>query len=180
MQDFVGVLSERLGALESEVREKLNTSTGYASLAEQALFSAVRTASSRKRRDLAELLRTGLEKSETELVQHETLLRLRDQLNDPQVLILYSYGAFEGGFRDAEQIEFLEQHPEVFDVEPANFGSDASVQKRATIHETYVKQLVALGLIADVEPIGRSSMLRTEITDLGRMLLEAIGVEVKG
>jgi hypothetical protein len=55
----------------------------------------VRTPSDERRRDLAELLRTGLSVSDADLAGHHALLDLLGRLNEPQVLILMDHGSFE-------------------------------------------------------------------------------------
>jgi hypothetical protein len=72
---------------------------------------------------------------------------------------------------------FRAQHPGVFDVHPPSYGetSDDNI-RRWTLHEHYINELVASGLLEDVEGIAKSGLERkVEITDLGRRLLKAIG-----
>jgi hypothetical protein len=176
LKDYVEALNERLGDVEDTVRAKIANSAGYASLFEQSLFAAVRTPNPARRRDFAELLRTGLSKAEAELVEHEMFLRLVDRLNEPQLLVLYSFGAFPRTFGDSDLQAFHQAHPEVFDVTPPTMNADEGARRRWAIHEAYVGELVTLQLLEDTEGMARSAGARgVQITDLGRLLLEAIG-----
>jgi hypothetical protein len=95
LSDFVEQLSERVKGLEGAFRAKLEE-PAYAAVAEASFLAAVRTASSARRGDLAGLLKTGLSKTEAELVGHEAFVRLLDGLNDAQVIILASYRLVAG------------------------------------------------------------------------------------
>lgn len=169
LQEFVEMLNERLGGIEAEVRAKLATSAGYASITEQAMFAAVRTASHDRRRHLVELLRTGLSKDEAELVEHETLLRLLDRLNDPQVLLLAAH-AEKAGAGGPWGIEVL--------ADGVPFNADGHSMRRFTMYRAYADELKTLGLMKDTEGVAKSSWApNMEITHLGRLLLGAIRPE---
>ena len=119
LHDFTERLAERLAGVEEQFNERLQASAAFASLTEEASIAAVQTASSERRRDLAALLRTGLSRADAELIEHQSLLRLLQQLNDLQVLILMSYGNFRRTFGDTELEEFQEKHSGLFNVTPS-------------------------------------------------------------
>src|SRR5687768_4970744 len=58
LQEYVELLEARLGGLQEAFQARLHESAAYAALTEQTTLAAVRTASSQRRRDFAELLRT--------------------------------------------------------------------------------------------------------------------------
>ena len=176
LHDFVEQLDDRLRGVEAQFKERLASSSGFAALAEQASVSAVRTASTEHRADLAELLKHGLSRSEAEMLQEEALLSLRDRINDAQVLILMAYGNFKRTMGDTELKAFHDAHPGVFDVRSPDSGRSAEHKQRWTMLEHYEADLNALGLLRDTEGIAKSGPRRRyQITDLGRLLLEAIG-----
>jgi len=88
-------------------------SAAYASLAEEVHIAAVRTPSTDRRRDLAALLRDGLSKPDVELLEERALLRLLEQLNDAQVLILMQHGSFTEHFGDVDREAFTTQHSNI-------------------------------------------------------------------
>ena len=162
--------------LEEQFIERLTSSAGFAALTEQASLSAVRTASAEHRKDLAELLKHGLSRSDAEMVEEQALMSLRDRLNDAQVVILMAYGSFKRTFGDTALNEFQAAHPGVFDLSPPDSGSSPDDSRRWTMLEHYERELNALGLLRDTEGVVKSGPRRKyQITNLGRLLLEAIG-----
>ena len=123
------------------------------------------------------MLTTGLAKPDAELIGHSTILSILDNLNEPQILILMSYGNFKGTMGDPELDAFVSAHPGVFDVHSPTHGSkDEGEERRWAMHKHYKDDLFARGLLQGDDPEGpRLTGLRpTKITALGRMLLEAI------
>jgi hypothetical protein len=117
-----------------------------------------------------------LSKDEAELIEHEMLLKLVDRLNEPQLLIPFSHGGFKGTFADPELEAFHEAHPHVFGLKPPTMNDDESTIRRWAMRESYVAELVILGLLKDDEGLAKSAgVRRVQITPLGRLLLEAIG-----
>ncbi len=148
-------------------------------MAEAAALAAVRSASSARRRELAALLVHGLSRSDTELVEEQALLRLLEQLNDPQVIILVFKGAFSDAMNDSVRDAFYEKHPEVFVRAPSMSDPPEGV-RRWTMYEHYQDGLAALGLLHDPEAAAvakRQGPRHFTITRLGRLLLAAIDLD---
>jgi hypothetical protein len=176
LQQFVDCLAERLDRLESDFRERISSSPGYAALVEEAAVSAVKAASDNHRRDLAWLLTNGLSMDEAELLDAQALLRLRDRITDAQVILLMSYGNFRRTMGDSELHEFQSKHPGLFDRNPPTMSSSEEHVRRWSLSEHYRAELETLGLFRDTEGEVNSSRSRKyEITVLGKALLTAIG-----
>jgi len=174
--EFAEKLYERLAGLEEEFREYVKSSPGFAVLTEEAILAAVRTGSSERRRDLAELLKSGLKRPDAELLEHEKLLRLLEQLNDAQVLILMYYGNFKGYMGEPARAEFVKQHAAIFDSRPPDSGASDDDRRRWTLYRLFEDELVNLGLLRDTEGTVKASQRRKVVlTDLGRLLLDTIG-----
>ena len=92
LQDYVEQLGQRLIGLEEAFQERLRSSAGYSALAEEASLVAVRSPSSERRRNLAALLHNGLGVTEAELTTQMMLLRVLENLNDAEIVILAYYG----------------------------------------------------------------------------------------
>jgi hypothetical protein len=175
LQDFIERLNEQLAGMQTLVRERIQTSAAYAALAEEASLAAVRTASDERRRDLASLLRTGLQLPDGQLIEQQALLRLLEALNEPQILILMSYGNFDRTLHDPPLEEFYRRHPGVFSVQPPTYGSSPEEQRRWAMFRHYEDELMARGLLRNTEGIAKSGRTpRLAITNLGRLLLEAV------
>ncbi len=175
LQDFVEKLGERLAGVEDQFKERLVTSPGFAALTEQASLSAVRTASAEHRWDLASLLKHGLNRPEADMLEEQTLLSLRDRLNDAQILILMSYGNFKRTLNDHELESFMSSHPGVFDVQPPTFSDSEEVEHRWAMYHHYENELFALNLLADLDRTNTGPERNCQIATLGRLLLQSIG-----
>lgn len=176
LQDYVERLGERLIGLEEQMQQRTESSPAYAHLVEQATVAAVQTASGERRRDLAELLKTGLSKSDAELVEHHALLKLLEQLNDAQILILMRHANFKSYSGNEAIASFEAAHPGVFDVRPPDSGSTDDQRRQWTMYSHYENELISLGLLRDTEGGVKSSPRRKVIvTHLGLLLLDAIG-----
>jgi len=176
LHDWVEQLNDRLKGLEAGFERRLQESAAYSALAEQAAVAAVQTPSHERRRDLAELLRTGLSTADAELLEHHALLRLLTDLNDVQVILLMGYGSFRQTMGNSALGAFYQQHPGVFDLAPPVMDSSVDDRRRWAMHEHYIDDLIAKGLLRDTEGIAKSSRAkRVEITRLGSLLLRAIG-----
>ena len=175
LQDFVELLDGRLTGLEDQFKARLHESSTYATFAEQVMVVAVRTSSRERHRDLAELLRTGLSKSDADLVRHQTVLNLLERLNDVQILILMRYGSFGGTFGDPELSDFLAVHRDAFPEHPTlNASEDARLAWN--LYQHYEGELLQLGLLRELEGVVKASEHRKlTITPIGTLVLEAIG-----
>jgi len=172
LHDFAEQLAKRLTSLETAFEARIGESAAYASLVEQVTLAAVRAADRNRRRDLADLLRTGLSRTDAELLGHEALLRLLDRLNEMQIIVLISY-AFQPTFNDPEYQAFAELHPGVFDLEPPTLGDSEDKLAPWALREHYELELKTLGLLENRTIAGSNEY--TEITTMGQMLLAAIG-----
>lgn len=174
LQDFVERLDDRLTSLEDKFKARLHQSPVYAAFTEQVMVAAVRTPSRERHRDLAELLRTGLTKSDADLVRHQTLLTLLDRLNNVQIIILVGYGDFAdpGG---PDRLKFFETHRDAFP-EPSAMNSTADEAVAWDMYRHYESELLRVGLLREVESVAKASTRgRLVITPIGKLLLEAIG-----
>src|SRR5262249_3588788 len=175
LQGFIEGLNERVGSLEDEFRARLVQSPAYSAPLEEACLAAVRSPSDRRRTELAEVLRTGLSHSDADLAGHHALLRLLDGLNDAQIIILMGYGSFGQTMVNPERDTFFEKHPGIFAVERPSYGDDDPKESAWALRNHYEDELIARGLLRDMEGFVKPQHKRLEITYLGRLLLEAIG-----
>ncbi len=176
LQQFVECLAERMTGIEERFKDRVTSDPAFAALAEEASVSAVSTASDEHRKDLAAVLRHGLSREEAEMLEEQALLRIRNRLNDAQVILLMSYGNFRRTMGDTELKEFWDAHPGLFDVHPPAMNSSSEQRRRWTMKEHYESELEALGLLRDTEGTIKSGRTRKyQISSLGLLLLEAIG-----
>ena len=176
LQHFTEVLGQRLDNCEEQLRQRISESASFAALVEETSVTAVRSASATRREDLAALLVNSLSKADAEMVAQQALLRILDALNDPQVLILMRYGSFGNRHNNPELEAFVRQHPEVFGAKPPAMGDhDEENARKYGMYRYYKEAMVALGVLKDTEGVVKSRDRNFAITELGRLVLKAIG-----
>lgn len=176
LTEFVEILHEQMEAAATSFQQRVETSAPYAALLEESTLAAVRTPSSQRRRDIVEILRTGLSKSDAEVIGHHALLRLLENLNEAEIIVLMSLGSFRKPFNDPEVDQFYEKHDAVLGIMPPNLNASLEEHRRWMIRDHYDETLISRGLARDTEGIVKSGPQRTlAITPLGSMLLQAIG-----
>ena len=173
LRDYVEELAAQLSGLEDQFKTRMSESVAFSALVERTIIAAVQQASATKRRDIARLVKTGLSRTDVELEEHETLLRLVERANDSQLIILTFY-SLPQTFGNLELDSFLASHREVFPLEPSS-QAPAEDQRRWIMHNVYVSELVSMGLLEDVEGNIKSAGPRqVQLTALGSFLLDAI------
>jgi hypothetical protein len=176
LNDFVEQLGQRVADVEEQFKVRLHESAAFASLAEQVSLAAVRSPSAERRCDLAELLRHGLSRPDAELIEEHAVVRLLDQLNDAQVLILMQHGSFTDSMVDPARDEFVERNADILAVMPPGYGDPEEQHRRWTMYRHYEDGLIGLNLLEDAEGIVKGGPVRrVRITALGCLLLTAIG-----
>ena len=176
LEHFVEQLNQKFLGLHDELRERVQSSAPFAVLTEETTLAAVRTESAERRSDLAALLRSGFDHDDARVEEDLALARLLERLNEPQVLLLMSYGNFKRVMGDTELRDFQLKYPGVFQVHPPTQTSGPDDRRRWAIHNHYVAELVSFGLLEDEEGIVKSGLRRkVRITPLGRLLLQLVG-----
>lgn len=182
LENFVERLNQRFVGLRDEFHERVQSSAPFAVLTEEATLAAVRTASDERRGDLAALLRNGFDHDDSRVEEDLALARLLERLNEPQVLLLMSYGNFKRTMGDTELRDFQLKYPGVFEIHPPTQTGSSDDRRRWAMHNHYIAELVSFGLLEDEEGIAKSGPRRkVRITPLGLLLLQLIGrgVELK-
>lgn len=140
-------------------------------LLEAAIVRASQTPWDEKIEYFANLLVSGLTADKVKQSETIHLMKLLEEINDIQLLILRSNLG-----TPPEQDAFVKQHPEVFKVKRDYFGGDPQEREEATIFNSYKQDLERLGLLrlANTQHAGRSTVY--ELAPLGRTLLKRTGL----
>jgi hypothetical protein len=167
-----GVVPEQVPSLDDETLLLVGDAT----------VSAARASSDERLDYIAHLLTNGLTSSASKKLDRRYLLRLLDELNDTEVLLLCAEGIVDNN----RQREFVETHKEALQYEPAGFNDPPELVDRETIHESYEQHMVRVGVLEEhysgsrqkppeFDSNGKLKGLRTKVSSLGRMLLREIG-----
>lgn len=110
---------------------------------EDACFQAARAVSDERLEYIASALKNGLTDNELEHTYKKKLLWLLGQLNDNEVLILYSYSSID----PYKNKEFFEKHKDSVGIKPKYMGMSEKEYEKATIHNSFRNRLVELNLL---------------------------------
>lgn len=184
LHDYVEQLGQRLIGLEEAFQERLKSSAGYSALAEEASLVAVRSPSSERRRDLGALLHNGLGVAEAELDTQMMLLRVLENLNDAEIVILTYYGRVARLATDQALKSFREKHRGLFLEERPAVNATLDEDRRWAVYSNYLRQLEQRGLLQYLKEVrarrGPDDLVSPRphpnmaITEFGVMLLSAI------
>lgn len=190
---YVEMLDVRVSSLEEAVQARIRKRIGrtpYLDLFGEGLESAAEALSEERLSYIAELVNGGLASSDSEALQRLFLIRVLEQLNDAEIIILRSLERF--GTPEDER-EFYSKNRAVFDAQNAVMGSPQEDIDASGVYDAYRQHLESLGLVQYTYEIGR----RGEIPELdpktgrarrrsphpsilGRMLLREIGIPGEG
>jgi len=176
-RSFLQVLDERLKNTEATVDElKKNMSKeGFFELYEEACEQATRTNSDDRRKYLAGIVANGLTSSEIDIQETQFLLRVFEEVNDIELLILRLHWDI-GADRDAE---FRNNYKDIV-IPPKVFaGCSEEIVHRASTQASYRKHLESLGLLMGDYRLKwneTDDSTKYEITMIGRRLLKFTGI----
>jgi hypothetical protein len=184
LADLFNRLEQRVANVEPQIVRERFADPVFAELVEDAMFSAVRAASAERRQYIAEILGRGLSAGDVARMDRNSLLRMLDDMNDAEVLLLCFHG-----ISDSEKaILFYERHQDAIEGSPVSSGeTDPEEYGRAAVRGTYEARLLRLGLlemrsyrpshegISAFDDQGRVRAGSAKISLLGRVLLREIG-----
>ncbi|HEV8363083.1 MAG TPA: hypothetical protein VGQ52_06170 [Gemmatimonadaceae bacterium] len=183
LQGFAEELHHRVLDLASETLAARMREPDRYKLLEDGLRQAARASSRDRISHIANIIANGLTASEARAEDRGYLLKLLDELNDVEVLILCAHS------RDTmlSAKEFHERHSEALRREYPTYGDPPELLDRDSIRGNYEQHLVRLGLLEEIyhapyrKPLaldryGKPEGIHRELSHLGRYLLREIGL----
>ena len=158
--EFVKELESRIAAVESCVDIDRSSDPEFADVMETAFFGAARALSEDRIRNLANLVATGIKADVLNYAETKHMLRLLEQLNDIEVILLRGMLPMDRGDYKLDA-EFQKRHSTIICDPAIDRSSTNEEADQAAIRESYLRHLVSLGLLDDTHQVSR----------LGRMLL---------
>ncbi len=180
-------LDERLSMVPIEILNKLKSDEEFIDLIEESFFQASRAITDERRKYIASIVTKGLTNEAIRLEESKYLLKLLQELNDIEVILL----KLHYGVRNDSDWEFRKLHEGVlYPITTFTQLTDRNEkQKKTAFKETYDLHLERLGLIfhryrmdsmtktSKQDPYkGKPRISGTDTTHLGKMLLEQIGI----
>lgn len=187
ISEFLKILDKKLeetGKNISELSEKMEEE-GYVNLFEEGVFQSARASSKDRKEYIASILVNGLEDEILNDIQKNIFLSILSQLNDMEIIILYSHTYKVRGDKD-----FFEKHKDILSEPLAHLGASQEVIDQSTIYKTHREKLVNLNLInkrfpnikkGDIPEFdNKTGMMKAngyELTSLGRLFLKYIDLQ---
>jgi hypothetical protein len=144
MSELLHILNEKLSKLEisqEELSHKMKEEP-YVNLLEEGMWQAARSTSQERKEYIASILANGISNENLHEVEENILLSILSQLNDNEIIILYSYT-----MRVRRNPEFQKQHENILMKPLVHIGSNQEELDKATIYDTYRGKLVSLNLL---------------------------------
>ena len=184
MGEYLSKLEARLAAVEAQTLASALREPRKVDLFEDGAVQAVRASSSERLEYIAALVARGLTSDEREEIEAKRLLKLLDQVDDDQIVILQSKLS-----RHVRSEEFFERHRKVLEPVGAHMQSPRADLDREAMYRLARRQLVDLGLVHQTfrkprkgdlpefdEKTGMIKSQGTRLSPLGRLLLRRIGL----
>jgi hypothetical protein len=145
------VLDAKIEGISDEVIEERAKTEGFGAILEEAMFQASRATTEERLEYIANCLKNSLTSDELEDEAQLRLLRLLNQINDAEVIVLKFLAI--SAWEQADRRAFAEKHADVLHEPDDTLGMNQrgpkveALQRRGSFYRQYVANLASLGLI---------------------------------
>ncbi|MGX7877392.1 hypothetical protein ACVDG5_036485 [Mesorhizobium sp. ORM6] len=188
LEDYARHLNDRLHEMESDsLKDQLRRPEAI-DLIEEGAIQSSRAVSEDRRQRIAMIVADGVTGEEKAQIEAKRILRLLEQIDDDQIVILSSYLR-----KNQDSEPFHQKHSAILRPIGAHIGSSREDLDRETIYNLARDNLIKLGLLAShfttpkkgeiPEFDARTGMLKAssrDLTPLGRLFLSRIGLSEPG
>jgi len=180
---FAEILDDKLSVLDKEVVKREMQQEDCVDFFEEGLRQASRALSEERKAYIATLITNGLSEKAINYNESKHLLRILGEINDIEIIWLrfYLVPTIEG------DREFRDKHSAILGHVVATLAATSEVKDKAALQNSYIQHLVQLGLLKNTYGGGLSfnstaegilEVKGHEITQLGKLLLHQIGLDV--
>ncbi len=144
--EFLKILDSRLNNLEignNELKERMKEES-YINFFEEGIWQVARSSSNDRKEYIASMLANGISDESLEKIEGNILLSLLGQLNDNEIVILFSHTR---QCHSRSDDEFDKKHKNILSRPSAHMGSSQEEHDRVTMYDTYHEKLVRLNLL---------------------------------
>lgn len=181
---YARILETRLSSIEVDVLKTQLSNEFFTDLLEESIIQATHALTEERRQYLASIIANSISLSNVEYLESKRILRLLGEINDIEVIWLRFYlnPVLQG------DNEFRNKHKEILQPIRSFIGADDKMHEKATMQTSYKEHLTQLGLlehrykidsrtkVLEVDASGKFSVGGYDITSLGRILLQKIGL----
>ncbi len=182
---YIKTLEDKISQIPKDTIENLKENEHFIDLVEEGFVQASRAITDERRNYIASILANGITDDSIAIEESKSLLKILQELNDVEIIWLrfYQVSTING------DEEFRKQHENVLTPIRAYMEADKETLQKAALQDNYKKHLERLGLIknhirTDSKTnmpefdrfTGQPKVSYSDITQLGKMLLEQIGM----
>lgn len=175
IEAYLRHLSERIDEIRLEAA--LKTPEGL-DLFEEGMWQAARALSDDRKQRIATLVATGMGAEEVPGRQSRHFLRILNQLDDTEVIILTSYLDCYQILGAAEVQEFFEMHADILGPFDDSIGGDVLEHSKSALKTSMLNHLVSFGLLRVAGQDWNSNITDFAMTPMGEAFLSYLGVDV--
>jgi hypothetical protein len=182
---YIKILEDKMSQIPEEIIDRLKMDEHFIDLVEEGFVQASRAITDERSKYIASILANGITDDSIKLEESKSLLKILQELNDVEVIWLRFYQVPTIGGDE----EFRKKFENVLSPIRAYIGANKETLQKAALQDSYKKHLERLGLIknhilTDSETkipefdrfTGQPKISYLDITQLGKMLLEQIGM----
>lgn len=180
---FAELLDKKLSVLDKEIVKREIQQEDCVDFFEEGLRQASRALSEERKVYIATLITNGLSEKAINYNESKHLLRILGEINDIEIIWLrfYLVPTIDG------DCEFRDKHNDILKHIVATLTATPEIKDKAALQNSYIQHLVQLGLLKNTYGGGlrfdstAEDILEVkghEITQLGKLLLHKIGLDV--
>ena len=179
IERFLILLAERI---DEDTVKRAATDPERLDTLEEGMHQATRSLSEERQRCIAELVARGLTSASAEAARARHFMRVLNQLDDSQIILLSSFLQKYQILSSQDAKEFYERHRDVLGPFSKEIGGDPQEHAKAANKDSMLAHLTAFGLLEPQYSLGgsgksfRQQIHRYELTPQGREFLAFVGV----
>lgn len=182
--DYVKILNSKIECISNDIIQKQLKNDQFIDLVEESFIQASRAISTDRKEYFAEIIKNGISQEEIELIHSKHLMKILSELNDAEIIWLKYYLRSQADYEN----NFEEKNNEILAPIPVSKNTTAKEWNKSAIQNSYKDHLLRLQLVEKKIKLDRktkmpeydnSGKIKTEptrITQLGRLLLQQIGL----
>ncbi|MDO9222473.1 MAG: hypothetical protein Q7U20_02040 [Caulobacter sp.] len=183
VEDYVARLNARLSSMEQTALRAAMQNPEAVDLFEEGALQTTRSLSDQRRQYIATIVAEGLKGGARTQIEAKRMLRLLEQIDDDQVIILAGYT-----YKFGRNLDYVERHKAILRPPIQTLASDGPTRDEVTLSNLARSDLERIGLLRTEHPFlkkgeipefDRNGQIKggsRRLTPLGHLLLRHVGL----
>lgn len=160
---------------EATLNDSLRTADGL-DVFEEGMWQSARALSDERKQYVAELVSKGMASNGAERQESRHALRILNQLDDAQIIILVSYQSKYQRIGDEATAAFYKKHRDVLGPFSREISANNKDRGKAELKDAFERHLSSFGLLDVKSEDYNTGRVSYELTAQGRRFLEYLGI----